>query len=147
MAKEEAPKKEKLVTTFVARVAVYADNNGRIVEERNVIDGEPPEDYVRFLSRGSITVKFPMGTANKSFKIPLPRATTPVEAFAMIDEEFPAANKKAEAELRKEIQKQVAKAMQQEGGIALPSPNMLDGRGRLRDGPGNILGGPSDLRF
>ena len=80
---------EKKTSTFVVDMHTYVDEHGRTVDEKRPVIGVPPVGFVRFTARASLTMKFDFGKATKKFEVPLPRATTPEQAFAMIAEEYP----------------------------------------------------------
>lgn len=126
---------EKKVSCFIVSMHTYVDEHGRTVDEKRIELGEPPEDFVRFTSRGSMTGTFDFGTASKKFDVPLPNATTAQEAFAQIDDEFPAAMKKAGEKLKREVMEQIAEKTGQAAIAAAPA-SMIDAEGHLRGMPG-----------
>lgn len=95
---------------FIFSVTTYKDNNGRVLTERTVVSGTPPDDFARFTVSASIKAATPMGPAEWQFEIPLSDATTPKEAYAALDLEWPRAVKNAEQELNAFVKEQVAAA-------------------------------------
>jgi len=129
----------------IIRRSMLVDEQGNMVEERLVIDGESPEGHVKYIARATVTGRFKLGHAEEKYEIPLPRATTPREAFEQIHEEAPQHYAEAVKRLQDKVKtaldkiaKQAAEAMGK-GILTLPGA-ALDGGGRLRGGPGPILG-------
>jgi len=124
--------------------SMLVDDEGNMVEWRKVIDGEAPADHVEFIARGVVQGKFQIGQAEHKYNIPLPRAKTPREAFEQIHEEGPKHYPEAVKALKEKVQRAVDRLAKQTsdqmGGIMTMPGAALDGQGRLKGGPGPILG-------
>jgi len=83
------------------------------VEEREVVAGTPPADFVRFQLRASVSASYRQGiSASKAFVVPLPKATTVQEAFAQIPLEYPPHHDKAVADISQEIERRIEELKQ-----------------------------------
>ena len=118
---------------FIFSVTTYKDNNGRVLTERTVVSGKPPDDFARFIVSGNIQAGTPMGPVQWQFEIPLPNAATPKEAYAILGAEWPRAVKKAEQEMNAFISEQIAAANKR---ILVPSGPMPQAPGGPLQLPG-----------
>jgi len=118
---------------FIFYTTIYKDNNGRVLTGRTVISGKPPDDFARFIVSGNIQAMTPMGPVQWQFEIPLPDATTPEEAYAAIEAEWPQAVEKAEQEMKAFINEQIAAANKK---ILVPSGPMPQAPGGPLQLPG-----------
>lgn len=70
----------------------YKDKRGEVmaanstVVERIGIFGDPPPSFARFMGKGAVNVDTAFGPQEAHFQIPIQKATSIKEAFAMIDE-------------------------------------------------------------
>lgn len=151
MVRREFEKKmaEERELKFVIQKTLYEDNNGRFVEERVVVAGEAPKDFVRFLGRGKVQGKFkhPLSpgttvSADSKFSYPI-EAETVWEAFEKAEDAFlearPAQEEKLKAEVMGRLNKAVEDAKKQEekarSEIAAAPPGILGPRGALKGTP------------
>jgi hypothetical protein len=136
---------EPIIPKCIIRRSMLVDDEGHMVEERKVIEGEPPEDHVTYIARASVAGKFKIGQAEHKYEIPLPRATTPREAFEQIHEEgpkhYPQACKELKEKVKRAVDKLAKQAADRMGGLVTMPGGALDEKGQLRGGPGPILGG------
>jgi len=106
---------------FIFTTTEYADNFGRLVAEREVVKGEAPGNFSRYVSRHTVNIPphlaaFFQGAAKAPYRFPIEGATTLDEAFEKWEE---CARKYGEIHAR-QLEDQVRQA--QEPGIVVPPP-------------------------
>jgi hypothetical protein len=95
---------------FIFSATTYEDNNGRVLTERTVVSGKPPDDFARFIVSASIQTATPIGPMQWQFEIRLHGATTPEDAYAALEVEWPSAVEKAKEEMNAFVSDQIAAA-------------------------------------
>lgn len=127
---EAAPK-----APFIARLAEYTDQDGRMIQHREVIEGTPPDDFMAFIGRGSMMIATPKGPYQHPFVFPIDDATTVLDAFEKMDVSFQKYGPMEERKIKQEIQHvRLEQQKQQQGKIvtapagAVPSASSMGGR-------------------
>jgi len=102
---------------FIWRDNQYHDGTGRVIFEREPIQGTPPDSFVRFRSIGTVEARNSNGQLihKRDYVVQLPLASTLDEAFAQVDE----ASKKLKGPEIEKLKRELGV-----GGILKPSSEM-----------------------
>ena len=112
---------------FIITKHTHMNDRGMQIEEHEVIAGEVPQDFSRFVGVATIGVQTPRGTYPHTFGFPidveneLPRIEGLIKAFEIFEESL---KKAAPAEIKK-LQQQM---MEQQKSLIVPSSAMPDNK-------------------
>lgn len=126
-----ASEQQKPVPEIIAKLTNYEDSRGRVVIEREVVVGEVPSDYVRFVGRSQLNATIPgRGVIQRVFHFAI-AADSVVRAFALFDARAQAAGGEEAERLRREL-------IEQQNALLVPADRQA---AALLDASGNPIRG------
>jgi hypothetical protein len=105
---------------YAMKVIDYTDDQGRIMQERIIVFGKPPQGFHKFMAKGTLKMATARGMVTRDFWAAIPKAKDVKTAFELCDDRLRAKGKEMADEIRASCKKVVAAP----GGI-------VDGKGRL----------------
>lgn len=103
---------------MIYKIDNYYGDKGEHIRECVLIDGEKPEDFVRFSGIGRLLIETPMGNMPQEFNVPI-EAESIIEAFEKFDkimeEKAPEAVEEIKKAMMKEYQDQQSRIITPNG--------------------------------
>ena len=105
---------------MIYKMEDYYDDGGRHVKEFVILEGEKPDDFVRFIGVGAIQAQVGPQLIPRQFKADL-EVETVAEAFKIFDEVMEPAAEEAKIEFQKELEEQFTQQRRDEASrIVIP---------------------------